>query len=222
MHIPKSTRQRLTNWPQFAEETYQVEVSGTNLYQLNRAISSGATAGVFALPKGPSGKVKLAPKKKPTSDDEVCDDCDPGDVMLTHTQNSKPAPAKKPVVKKAPVKKAEAPPKKAAAKETATARKGKKPAAAKKSTTTKKVTTAPAPKKAAPKKTTAGAPAKKPVAKSAASAKKASTAKTAEKKVSWRVDASCAALTLVSGRSQGCRYEGCQEACIESEANITG
>jgi hypothetical protein len=62
---------------QFAEESYHLEVSGTNLYQLNRAITSGVTAGIFALPKGPSGKVKLAPKKK-ASDDEVCgsnDDC---------------------------------------------------------------------------------------------------------------------------------------------------
>jgi hypothetical protein len=56
---------------QFAEESYHLEVSGTNLYQLNRAITSGVTAGIFALPKGPSGKVKLAPKKK-ASDDEVC------------------------------------------------------------------------------------------------------------------------------------------------------
>ncbi|KAG2364504.1 hypothetical protein BDR07DRAFT_1279597, partial [Suillus spraguei] len=54
----------------FAEESYRLEVSGTNLYQLNRAITSGVTAGIFALPKGPSGKVKLAPKKK-ASDDEV-------------------------------------------------------------------------------------------------------------------------------------------------------
>jgi histone H1/5 len=59
------------DWPQFAEETYHIEVSGGNLYQLNRAITSGVAAGVFALPKGPSGKVKLAPKKKPASDDEV-------------------------------------------------------------------------------------------------------------------------------------------------------
>ncbi|KAG6337213.1 hypothetical protein ID866_1885 [Astraeus odoratus] len=31
--------------------------------QLNRAITSGTERGHFALPKGPSGKVKLAPNK---------------------------------------------------------------------------------------------------------------------------------------------------------------
>ena len=34
-----------------------------NLYQLNRAITSGAEKNIFQLPKGPSGKVKLAPKR---------------------------------------------------------------------------------------------------------------------------------------------------------------
>ncbi|KAG1826805.1 uncharacterized protein BJ212DRAFT_1258159 [Suillus subaureus] len=63
----------------FAEEKYRLEVSGTNLYQLNRAITSGVTAEIFALPKGPSGKVKLAPKKK-ASDDEVCGSTD--DLVL--------------------------------------------------------------------------------------------------------------------------------------------
>lgn len=48
----------------FAEEQYQIELTGTNLFQLNRAITSGAEAGIFTLPKGLSGKVKLAPKKK--------------------------------------------------------------------------------------------------------------------------------------------------------------
>ncbi|KIK08143.1 hypothetical protein K443DRAFT_663466 [Laccaria amethystina LaAM-08-1] len=47
----------------YAEETYKVEVTGTNLYQLNHAISTGAENGIFVLPKGPSGKVKLASTK---------------------------------------------------------------------------------------------------------------------------------------------------------------
>ena len=46
-------------------------MTGTNLFQLNRAITSGAEAGIFALPKGPSGKVKLAPKTKPSASKEV-------------------------------------------------------------------------------------------------------------------------------------------------------
>ncbi|KIJ69463.1 hypothetical protein HYDPIDRAFT_106085 [Hydnomerulius pinastri MD-312] len=150
----------------YAEETYGIDVTGTNLYQLNRAITTGVEAGIFALPKGPSGKVKLAPKAKPVADGAK--------------ENSKPPSTKK----VAPAsKKADAAPKKAAVTT-------KKPAAAapKKATTTKKVTTtakkavAPAAKKAAPaKKVTAGAPAKKPT-KSTAPAKKASTAKTTEKK----------------------------------------
>lgn len=38
-------------------------MSGLNLSQLNRAIAHGQEEGIFTLPKGPSGKVKLAPKK---------------------------------------------------------------------------------------------------------------------------------------------------------------
>jgi len=49
----------------YAEEVYKIDVSGTNLYQLNRAIASGTDGGIFVLPKGPSGKVKLAPKATP-------------------------------------------------------------------------------------------------------------------------------------------------------------
>ncbi|KAF8163007.1 hypothetical protein B0H34DRAFT_303731 [Crassisporium funariophilum] len=57
----------------FAEDKYQVDVTGTNLYQLNKAITTGAEAGVFHLPKGPSGKVKLAPKATaPSASKEVC------------------------------------------------------------------------------------------------------------------------------------------------------
>ncbi|KAG2146899.1 uncharacterized protein EDB93DRAFT_1147968 [Suillus bovinus] len=156
----------------FAEESYHIEVSGTNLYQLNRAITSGVTAGIFALPKGPSGKVKLAPKKK-ASDDE----------------NSKPVSVKKVAVKPAskkapaPVKKADAPAKKTATKKPTTASKAKKPASQKTTpAATKKAATAAAPKKTVPKKATAGAPTKKPAVKSAAPAKKASTAKMVEKK----------------------------------------
>lgn len=40
-------------------------MTGLNLSQLNRAITSGTEGGIFLLPKGPSGKVKLASKAKP-------------------------------------------------------------------------------------------------------------------------------------------------------------
>lgn len=57
---------------QFAETKYKVEVTGLALSQLNRAITHGAETGYFLLPKGPSGKVKLAPKAKASASKEVC------------------------------------------------------------------------------------------------------------------------------------------------------
>ena len=56
---------------QYAETKYRMDTSGTNLYQLNRAIASGAEKGTFVLPKGPSGKVKLAPKVRASASKEV-------------------------------------------------------------------------------------------------------------------------------------------------------
>ncbi|KAF7338445.1 Histone H1 [Mycena venus] len=46
----------------FAEEQYKLEVTAAHISQLNRAITSGVESGMFVLPKGPSGCVKLAPK----------------------------------------------------------------------------------------------------------------------------------------------------------------
>ncbi len=57
---------------QYAEDRYNIEVVGVNLFQLKKAISSGADNGVFVLPKGLSGKVKLPPKKASTATKEVC------------------------------------------------------------------------------------------------------------------------------------------------------
>ncbi|KAG5639620.1 hypothetical protein H0H81_010822 [Sphagnurus paluster] len=48
----------------YAEEKYHLKSTAANTYQLGRAITTGAEAGIFSLPKGPSGKVKLAPKVK--------------------------------------------------------------------------------------------------------------------------------------------------------------
>ena len=59
---------------QFAESRYGLDTTGVNLYQLNRAITSGAEKGTFVLPKGPSGKVKLAPKARAGAAKEVSDD----------------------------------------------------------------------------------------------------------------------------------------------------
>jgi histone H1/5 len=43
-------------------------MSAQNLSHLNRAITHGAEHGLFVLPKGPSGKVKLAPKTSSTKE----------------------------------------------------------------------------------------------------------------------------------------------------------
>jgi linker histone H1 and H5 family protein len=50
--------------PQYAEEKYRLDMtSASNLHQLNLALTRGAEKETFVFPKGPSGKVKLAPKR---------------------------------------------------------------------------------------------------------------------------------------------------------------
>ncbi|KAH7930870.1 hypothetical protein BV22DRAFT_1028037 [Leucogyrophana mollusca] len=46
----------------FVESKYHLPMNSSSASQLNRAITQGAEKGHFILPKGPSGKVKLAPK----------------------------------------------------------------------------------------------------------------------------------------------------------------
>ncbi|THH08194.1 hypothetical protein EW145_g2866 [Phellinidium pouzarii] len=48
----------------FVETKYKVDLNTSATSQLSRAIVSGSEKGTFVLPKGPSGKVKLAPKIK--------------------------------------------------------------------------------------------------------------------------------------------------------------
>ena len=65
-------RRRCFDHPyQFVEEKYKIDMNGLQTSQLNRAIAHGAEEGMFQLPKGPSGKVKLASKKKAETN-EVC------------------------------------------------------------------------------------------------------------------------------------------------------
>jgi hypothetical protein len=55
---------------QYAEEKYKLDMSSaSNLHQLNLALSRGAEKETFVFPKGPSGKVKLAPKRPKTAAD---------------------------------------------------------------------------------------------------------------------------------------------------------
>ncbi|KAF5387105.1 hypothetical protein D9615_001869 [Tricholomella constricta] len=48
----------------FVEDKYRIALDHAAAGQLNRAITSGSEKGTFLLPKGPSGKVKLAPKAR--------------------------------------------------------------------------------------------------------------------------------------------------------------
>jgi histone H1/5 len=43
--------------------------SASNLHQLNLALNRGAEKQTFVFPKGPSGKVKLAPKRSKSAAD---------------------------------------------------------------------------------------------------------------------------------------------------------
>ncbi|KAG2349409.1 hypothetical protein BDR05DRAFT_1055105 [Suillus weaverae] len=47
----------------FVDSKYHLEMNPLASSQLNRAIHHGADKGTFVLPKGPSGKVKLAPRR---------------------------------------------------------------------------------------------------------------------------------------------------------------
>jgi hypothetical protein len=50
----------------------RLEMNSLNVFPLGRAIASRTETGIFVLPKGPSGKVKLAPKTgKPVAAKEV-------------------------------------------------------------------------------------------------------------------------------------------------------
>jgi hypothetical protein len=143
--------------------------SASNLHQLNLALTRGAEKETFVFPKGPSGKVKLAPKRPRVSADtkEVCGLTPFLGVLFNLWQNTQP-PSKK--VKTAAVTKA-VPAKKAAL--------GKNKTSTNKAASTKKPVSA-------PKK----APA---VAKKAATAKKPSTKKT----TSGKNDTKKASLSLV-------------------------
>ena len=64
---------RVTSWQQYIKDHHGLDMTAAmNLSHFNRAITNGAEDGTFALPKGPSGKVKLAPKTKPAPTNEVC------------------------------------------------------------------------------------------------------------------------------------------------------
>ena len=61
--------------------------SASNLHQLNLALARGAEKETFVFPKGPSGKVKLAPKRPraPADTKEVCLRCACSPSIITHS-----------------------------------------------------------------------------------------------------------------------------------------
>ncbi|TEB36110.1 hypothetical protein FA13DRAFT_1752783 [Coprinellus micaceus] len=159
----------------FVESKYHIELNATAASQLNRAITSGSDKGIFNLPKGPSGKVKLAPKAKSDAAKEARHTVPPLVLVLTvapFLQNTKPV-VKKPASAKAPASKGKATATKpAAVKKAPAATKAKADSTKAKSTTasTKKPAAAtkktPATAKAAAKpKKAASATAKKPSSK---------------------------------------------------------
>jgi len=152
----------------FVESKHHVEINASAASQLNRAIAHGAEKGVFVLPKGPSGKVKLAGRghsdaakenTKPPVKKSVTVKAKSTLIKKT-TSTKKPAPGKKPLKAKAP-----------ATTGTITKAKSTKPNPG----TTKKYTSA---KKGGAVKARPVAVKKSAVPKKAISAKKASVKKT--------------------------------------------
>ncbi|KAI0253889.1 hypothetical protein BJV78DRAFT_137229 [Lactifluus subvellereus] len=81
----------------YAEETYKLDMSSaSNLHQLNLALTRGAEKGTFVFPKGPSGKVKLAPKR-PRAPADTKENTKPPSKKGTSTkkaaETTKPFPA---------------------------------------------------------------------------------------------------------------------------------
>ncbi|KAF8061524.1 hypothetical protein FPV67DRAFT_1509297 [Lyophyllum atratum] len=146
----------------FVESKYGVNLDPAAASQLNRAITSGSEKGIFVLPKGPSGKIKLAPKARTDAAKENAKPVSrkPVSTKATATK-AKAAPTKPVPVRKVPA--VRTPTKAKAATATKTKRATAKPAA----------TTVARPVKKAPSTTAKTATAKKP----AATVKKATTAK---------------------------------------------
>ncbi|KAJ7694207.1 hypothetical protein B0H17DRAFT_932149 [Mycena rosella] len=61
---PEDARQGVSR-PQikkFVESTYKLSIGTAQNTQLSKALATGSEKNIFVLPKGPSGRVKLAPK----------------------------------------------------------------------------------------------------------------------------------------------------------------
>ncbi|CAE6457409.1 unnamed protein product [Rhizoctonia solani] len=181
----------------FLEEKYKIDITPSHITNINRAITRGVETKVFALPKGPSGKVRLAPKKPAPEGKEN----HPPAKKTATTTTKKPAASgatKKATSSKAPAIKKTA---------STTAKSKAKPATTKSSSTkakapaTKKSTRTKAPAKSATTKATpAKAATKKPAtAKKPATTKKAPAAKSAAKPKKTTSSTSTTAKAKASG-----------------------
>ncbi|KAH0827017.1 etoposide-induced protein 2.4-domain-containing protein [Lanmaoa asiatica] len=132
----------------YVEEQYNLQIGNAQNTQLARAITTGAEKGIFVLPKGPAGKVKLPPKNVRPVDTSASKENKPAKVA-----------APKPVAKGRPTKAASA--KATAVKSTS----AKKVAAKTKTVTAAKAS---APKRVAEKKPEAARVSKAAAAKAAA------------------------------------------------------
>ncbi|KAG2116525.1 uncharacterized protein F5147DRAFT_347348 [Suillus discolor] len=77
----------------FIDSKYHLEINPLASSQLNRAIHHGADKGTFVLPKGPSGKVKLAPPSRRQTE-AAKENAKPGSKRSTAAKESHVIPIK--------------------------------------------------------------------------------------------------------------------------------
>ncbi|KAL4076968.1 hypothetical protein V8B97DRAFT_1915158 [Scleroderma yunnanense] len=146
----------------YVEERYQLQIGNAQNTQLARAIATGAEKGIFVLPKGPSGRVKLPPKTSRPADTSASKENKPAKAPASKS-TTKARPAKTASTKATTTKSAAT--KKAAPKAKATDASARKSTDSRTAKPTSKSASATKAKDAAvPKKTLAGkkaAPVKK-------------------------------------------------------------
>jgi histone H1/5 len=93
----------------YVEEQYNLQIGNAQNTQLARAIATGAEKGIFVLPKGPAGKVKLPPKNVRPVDTSASKENKPAKVVapksVTKGRPAKTASTKASTVKSTSTKK---------------------------------------------------------------------------------------------------------------------
>lgn len=165
----------------FLEIKYKIDVNAHVISSLNRAIKTGADKNVFSLPKGPSGKIKLAPKTSDATSAKENANPTPRTTTIKKATGVK-AKVKKPLApsgSSSKVTKAKSLGTKKAVAPKATAKTAAAKVKAKKTTTTKSNAVKSTASKATVKSTTA----KKSAPKAATKAKKRPSSKVSPKKL---------------------------------------